>query len=181
MSSQILVSVTNPSPLELVTIIISPLSATCNLHRPASLYTSYLFVYSIYDKEMLHFKFPLCLRMPSYSYRLDDFDGHYMTSRCSPFGALTLVQPVVRAKSAPRWADRAYFHCSLSPFQRLDWISRLISLCKYSQHDLSASIVGWVLIVRDGCHLAVGVLVVVGGFAGFDVVFSVVGSAIVAT
>jgi hypothetical protein len=54
-------------------------------------------------------------------------------------------------------------------------------LCKYSQHDLSASIVGWVLIVRDGCHLAVGVLVVVGGFAGFEVVFSVVGSAIVAT
>jgi hypothetical protein len=129
---------------------------------------------------MLHFMVPLCLRMPSYSYLLDDFDGHYRTRRCSPGGALTLLQPVVRAKSAPRWADRAYFHYSLSPFQRLDWISRVISLCRYSQHDLSASSVGWVLVVREGCHLAVGVLVLEGGCAGVDLVFSVVGIAIVA-
>lgn len=33
--------------------------------------------------------------------------------------------------------------------------------------------------MRDGCHLAVVVLVVVGGCAGLDVVVSVVGSAIV--
>jgi hypothetical protein len=137
-------------------------------------------VYSVYDREMLHFKIPLCRRIPSYSYRLDDFDGHYSTSRYSPLGALTLVQPVVRAKSAPRWADRAYFHCSLSPLYRLDWISRVISLCRYSQHDLSASCGGWVLVVRDGCHLAVGVLAVGGGCAGFVLVFAVVGIAIVA-
>ncbi len=114
-SNQIRFSVTNPSPLGLVMVIISPRSDTCKFHRAAYLYTSYLFVYSIYDREILHFSVPLCLLIPSYNYLLDDFDGHYRTRRCSPAGALTLVQPVVSAKSFPRWADRAYFHCSVSP------------------------------------------------------------------
>jgi hypothetical protein len=42
----------------------------------------------------------------------------------------------------------------------------VISLCKYSQHDLSASGLGTVLAVRDGCHLAVVGLFAGGGFAG---------------
>ena len=114
-SNQIRFSVTNPSHLGLVMVIISPRSDTCKFHRAAYLYTSYLFVYSIYDREILHFSVPVCLLIPSYNYLLDDFVGHYRTRRCSPTGALTLVQPVVSAKSFPRWADRAYFHCSVSP------------------------------------------------------------------
>ena len=117
---QIKCSFTKPCPLGLVNIIISPLSATYNLHRAACLYTSYLFVYSVCDREMLHFMVPLCLRMPSYSYLLDDFDGHYRTRRCSPGGALTPLQPVVRAKSFPRCASRAVFQSSLSPLYLLD-------------------------------------------------------------
>jgi hypothetical protein len=164
-SSQILFSVTNPSPRGLVIFIMSPLSDTCNPHRAAYLYTSCLLVYSICEREMLHFKTPVCLLMPSYNYRLEDLDGHCNTSRYSPVGAFTLVQPVVRAKSVPRWADRACFHCSLSPLYRLDWISRVVSLCRYSQHDLSESGFCTVLAVRDGCHFAVVVLTVVGGCA----------------
>jgi hypothetical protein len=122
----------------------------------------------------------LCLLIPSYSYLLDDFDGHYRTRRCSPTGALTLVQPVVRAKSPPRWADRAYFHCSLSPLYLRDWISRVISLCRYSQHDRSASGFCIGLAVLDGCHLAVVGLVVVEGFAGVVLVFAAAVIAMVA-
>jgi hypothetical protein len=119
-SSQILFSVTNPSPLGLVIVIMSPRSDTCKFHLAAYLYTSYLFVYSICDSEILHFSVPLCFLMPSYNYLLDDLEGHYRTRRYSPVGALTLVHPVDRAKSFPRCADRADFHCSLSPLYRLD-------------------------------------------------------------
>jgi hypothetical protein len=114
-SSQILFWFTNPSPLGLVIIIMSPLSWTYKCHLAAYLYTSCLLVYSFFDSDMLHFITPLCFLMPSYSCRLADFDGHSMTSRDSPGGAFTLMQPVVSAKSCPRWAERAYFHCSLSP------------------------------------------------------------------
>jgi hypothetical protein len=56
----------------------------------------------------------------------------------------------------------------------------MISLCRYSQHDLSESGFGEVLAARDGCHFAVVVLVVVGGCAGFVWVFSVFVIAMVA-
>jgi hypothetical protein len=165
-SSHMRFSASIPSPRGLVIVIISPRSDTCNFHLAAYLYTSYLFVYSIYVIEILHFSVPLCLRMPSYNYLLDDLEGHYRTRRYSPAGALTLVQPVVKANSLPRWADRAYFHCSLSPLYRLVEISRPISLCRYSQHDLSASGFGAALAVLVGCHLAVVVLVVAGSSSG---------------
>jgi hypothetical protein len=165
-SSQILFSVSNPSFLGLVTVIISPLSATCKCHRVAYLYTSYLFAYSVFDREMLHLMGPLCLRMPSYNYLLDDLDGQFKTRRNSPSGALTLMHPVVRAKSSLRCVERADFHCSLSPLYLRDWISRLMSLCKYSQHDLSVSGFGTVLAVRDGCHFAFVSFALEEGWAG---------------
>lgn len=49
----------------------------------------------------------------------------------------------------------------------------MISLCRYSQHDLSASGLGTVLVVRDGCHLAIVVLFVVEGCAGVFLVVAV--------
>jgi hypothetical protein len=100
--------------------IMSPLSATCNLHLAACLYTSYLLVYSIYVSDMLHFSGPLCFLIPSYSWRLDDLEGHWRTSRNSPGGAFTRMHPVIKAKSFPNWADRASFHYSLSPLYRRD-------------------------------------------------------------
>jgi hypothetical protein len=74
----------------------------------------------MFDREMLHLTFPLCLLMPSYNYRLDAFDGHCRTSLYSPGGAFTLVQPVVRAKSSLRCVYRASFHYSLSPLYLRD-------------------------------------------------------------
>jgi hypothetical protein len=118
-SSHMRFSASIPSPRGFVIVIISPRSDTCNFHLAAYLYTSYLFVYSIYVNEILHFSVPLCLRIPSYNYLLDDLDGHYRTRRCSPAGALILMHPVVKANSLPRWADIAYFHCSLSPLYLL--------------------------------------------------------------
>jgi hypothetical protein len=115
LSNQILLSVSRPSPLGLVMTIISPLSATCSLQFAACLYTSCLFVYSVCDNDILHLIVPLCLLIPSYNYRLDALEGHWRTRRSSPGGAFTRMQPVVRAKSFPKWADRASFHCSLSP------------------------------------------------------------------
>jgi hypothetical protein len=120
LSNQILLSVSSPSPLGLVMTIISPLSATYSLPFAAYLYTSCLLVYSVYDNDILHFIVPLCLLIPSYNYLLEALDGHCSTRRNSPGGAFTRMQPVVRAKSFPKWADRAYFHCSLSPLYRLD-------------------------------------------------------------
>ena len=56
----------------------------------------------------------------------------------------------------------------------------MISLCRYSQHDLSGSYFGDFLAVRDGCHFAVAVLVVGGGCAGSVWVFLVLFIAMVA-
>jgi hypothetical protein len=53
-------------------------------------------------------------------------------------------------------------------------------LCRYNQHDLSASGFGTALAVRDGCHLAVVCLFAVEGFAGVVVLFAAVVIAAVA-
>jgi hypothetical protein len=87
----------------------------CSRNLAASLYTVCLFWYSCCVMEMLQRMSPLCLRMPSYSYLLLDFDGQSNTRRISPGGAFTLLHPVVREKSYPRCLDRASFHCSRSP------------------------------------------------------------------
>ena len=49
----------------------------------------------------------------------------------------------------------------------------MISLCRYSQHDLSVSGFGTALVVLDGYHLPVVVVVVWGGCAGVFVVVAV--------
>jgi hypothetical protein len=84
---------------------------------------------------------------------------------------------VVRAKSFPKWADRASFHCSLSPLYLLDWISRVISLCRYNQHDLSVSGFAADLVTLDGCHLSDLVVVV---WRGCVVVFCTVTGLVIA-
>jgi hypothetical protein len=91
--------------------------------------------------EMLQRISPLCLRMPSYSCLLLDFDGQSITNLISPGGALTLLHPVVREKSYPRCLDRASFHCSRSPLYRRDYMSLEILLYMYNQHALSGSTV----------------------------------------
>ena len=48
----------------------------------------------------------------------------------------------------------------------------MLSLCRYSQHDLSASGLGTVLAVRDGCHLAVVGFWAVEGFSCVVLFFS---------
>jgi hypothetical protein len=129
-SSQILFSLTNPFPLGLVIVIMSPRSCTCSLQRAAALYTSYLLVYSVLVNDILQRISPLCFLIPSYSCLLLDFEGHSNTKRCSPGGAFTLMHPVTKAKSFPSWAERAVFHWSRSPLYLLAWISLVISLCR---------------------------------------------------
>lgn len=129
-SSQILFSLTNPFPLGLVIVIMSPRSCTCSLQRAAARYTSCLLVYSVLVNDILQRISPLCFLIPSYSCLLLDFDGHSNTKRFSPGGAFTLIHPVVKAKSYPSWAERAVFHCSRSPLYLLAWISLVISLCR---------------------------------------------------
>jgi hypothetical protein len=127
-SSRILFSCNIPVPLGFVTIIISPLSYTCNPQRDVSLYTYCLFVYSIYESDILHFMLPLLFLIPAYRSLLLALDGHSSTKRSSPGGAFTLVHPVVKAKSWPNYAFRAFLQSSLSPLYRLVCISRLASL-----------------------------------------------------
>jgi hypothetical protein len=146
----------------------SPLSCMWSLNRAASLYTSYLFLYSCLVMEMLQRISPLCLRMPSYSCLLLDFDGHSITNRISPGGALTLLHPVVREKSCPRCFDRASRHCSRSPLYLRDYMSLEILLYMYNQHPLSGSTVFVVVLVLVGFHISV-----VGAAVG-RVVFCVV-------
>jgi hypothetical protein len=141
LSSQIKFSLTNPYPLGLVSMIRSPLSCTCNFSRAAYLYTSYLFLYSACNMEMLHRISPLWFRMPWYNYLLLDFVGHSMTSLISPGGALTLWHPVMRAASCPRCWLRASFHCSRSPLYLLFCISRVTLLYIYNQQERSGSTV----------------------------------------
>lgn len=99
LSSQILFSLTNPFPLGLVIIIMSPRSFTCSLQRAAALYTSYLLVYSVLVSDILQRISPLCCLIPSYSCLLLAFDGHSNTNLFSPGGAFTLIHPVIRSKS----------------------------------------------------------------------------------
>jgi hypothetical protein len=114
-SSHIVFSFIKPDLLGFVIVIISPRSCTCSLHCAACLYTFCLFTYSIFESEILQFIFPLLFLMPSYSYLRLDFDGHSSTNLCSPGGAFTLMQPVIKVKFFPSYAYRAVFHCSRSP------------------------------------------------------------------
>jgi hypothetical protein len=132
-------SCNRPVPLGLVIVIMSPLSFTYNLQRAAYLYTSCLFVYSSVYRERLHLIFPLFFLVPAYKSRLLAFEGHSSTNLYSPGGAFTLIQPVVRAKSFPRCASRAVFHCSRSPLYLLVWMSLVASLWMYNQHNRSVS------------------------------------------
>ena len=97
---------------------------------------------------------PLCFLIPSYSCLLLALDGHSITKRFSPGGAFTLIHPVINAKSYPSWAVRAVFHCSRSPLYLLAWISLVISLCRYSQHDRSGSGIFMAFVILVGCHLS---------------------------
>ena len=115
LSSQILFSLTNPFPLGIVSSIISPLSYTCNFHLATYLYTSYLLMYYVFEREILHFISPLCFLMPSYGILRLTFHAHSKTNLCSPGGAFTLMQPVHMIKSSFRCVYRASFYCSLSP------------------------------------------------------------------
>ena len=104
-----------PFPRGFVIIIMSPLSCTCSFLHAAYLYTSCLFPYSTFVRDMLHLISPLYFLIPSYSCRLLALEGHSTTSRCSPGGAFTLVHPVHKVKSVFRCFYRASFHCSRSP------------------------------------------------------------------
>jgi hypothetical protein len=149
---------TSPVPRRLVITIMSPLSYTCNLRWATSLYTSCLFKYSYFDREILHLMSPLCFLIPSYNLRLLAFDGHSKTSLSSPGGAFTLTHPVISAKSWPRCFERADFHSSLSPLYRLFCISLVILLYMYNQHDLSGSANITDLRGFVGCHLVLGLV-----------------------
>jgi hypothetical protein len=108
-------SCNNPVPRGFFTVMISPLSCTCSLHFVVCLYTSYLLTYSYFDREMLHLIWPLLRLIPAYNILLLAFEGQFSTKRCSPGGAFTLMQPVVRAKSYPNCLSSAVFHSSRSP------------------------------------------------------------------
>jgi hypothetical protein len=172
-SSRIIVSCISPVPLGFVTTIISPLSYTYTPQRDVSLYTYCLFVYSIYESDILHFMFPLLFLIPAYRSLLLALDGHSSTKRSSPGGAFTLMHPVVKVKSWPNYASRAVFHYSLSPLYRLVCISRLASLWIYSQRERSGSKFTFLALTLDDCHFSPGVVVfaVVGYCAGFTTVF----------
>jgi hypothetical protein len=120
--------------------------------------------------DILHLISPLCLRMPVYSSLLLALDGHSRTSLVSPGGALTLVHPVISAKSFFRCFDSASFHYSRSPLYLRFYISLVTLLYIYNQHDRSGSCCVDVRLVIDGLHFSVVlvVYVVVGcGGVGF--------------
>jgi hypothetical protein len=118
LSSHILFSVMCPGDCGCFTIIISPLSSTCNLHRRACLYTSALLVYSTADSEMLHFSGPRFVLRAVYSCLRADLDAHSITIRWSNFGAVTLMQPVRSAKSSVSCFESSSFHSSMLPTKR---------------------------------------------------------------
>jgi hypothetical protein len=174
LSSHILFSFINPFPLGFVTIIMSPLSCTCSLHRAAARYTSCLLEYSVRVNDILHRMLPLCFLIPSYSCLLLALEGHSITNRFSPGGAFTLIHPVINAKSYPSWAVRAVFHCSRSPLYLLAWISLVISLCRYSQHDRSGSGIFVDFVILVGYHFSLLDFVWVEGnlvFVGATITF----------
>jgi hypothetical protein len=119
LSNQIVFSYNNPVPRGFFTVMTSPLSYTYNLHFDVYLYTSYLFMYSCRDSDILHLIIPLLRRIPAYNNLLLAFDGQLSTNCYSPGGALTLMQPVVKAKSYPSYLSRAVFHSSRSPLYLL--------------------------------------------------------------
>ena len=153
----------SPVSLGFITIIISPLSYTCSPHRAVALYTSCLLEYSSAVMEMLHLIFPLFLLIPLYNSLLLAFEGHSSTNLNSPGGDFTLTQPVAKAKSCPRCASRAVFHCSLSPLYRLDYICLVDSLCTYSQQDLSTSKLTFLARILDDYHFSIVGSVYFGG------------------
>jgi hypothetical protein len=144
----------------------SPWSCTCSLHFAVYLYTSCLLAYSYYVNDILHLIPPLLFLIPAYNYRLLALHGHSITNRSSPGGAFTLVQPVVKVNSYPSCLSRAYFHCSRSPLYLLVWISLVISLWIYNQHDLSFSIASFFSFSFTACHFSVDVGYVCGVFVG---------------
>jgi hypothetical protein len=144
----------------------SPLSTICSLWWAASLYTSCLFLYSVTDSEILHLISPLCFLMPVYSNLLLALDGQSMTSLISPGGALTLMHPVINAKSSLKCLDKASFHYSRSPLYFRFLMSLVILLYIYSQQDLSGSCGGDDDLTFVGFHISfvlVLLSVVVGG------------------
>jgi hypothetical protein len=153
----------------LITVIISPLSNTCNLWCAAWRYTSYLFWYSVRESEILHFISPLCLRIPSYSWRLETFDGHSITIRDSPDGAATLVQFVINAPSDPKCFCKAVFHSSLSPLYTLVCLSLVTWLYIYNQHALSALVLGIVVRGLAGFHTSLLFVVYAAAFGSAGV------------
>jgi hypothetical protein len=150
----IIFSLINPVPLGFVSTILSPLSIIYNPLRAASLYISCLFLYSRGDREMLHLSWPLFFLIPVYNILLLALDGHSNTKRISPGGAFTLTQPVESAKSFPKCASRAAFHCSRSPLYLRVWMSLVVSLCIYNQHDLSGSKLTFLDRVFAGYHFS---------------------------
>jgi hypothetical protein len=138
-----------------VTIMRSPWSCTYSLHFAVYLYTSCLFAYSYYVNDILHFIPPLLLLIPAYNSRLLALHGHSITNRSSPGGAFTLMQPVVNVNSFPSYLSRAYFHCSRSPLYLLVYMSLVVSLCIYNQHDLSFSIASFFSFSFTACHFSV--------------------------
>jgi hypothetical protein len=150
----------------------------CSLWCAAILYTSYLLRYSGPDSEMLHWIFPLCLRIAVYSYRRLALDGHSKTRRISPGGAFTLLHPVISAKSSFKWSLTASFHCSLSPLYFRWEMSLGLLLYIYNQQDLSYSLVFVVFWILVGFQISFD-LVVVAGISSDGVAFSVVVASIV--
>jgi hypothetical protein len=93
--------------------------------------------------------------IPAFKSRLLAFEGHSSTNRYSPGGAFTLMQPVDKAKSFFKCASRAAFHYSRSPLYLLVYISLVVSLWIYNQHDRSGSNVTFFDRVFVGCHFSV--------------------------
>jgi hypothetical protein len=156
----------------------SPLSMGCSLWCAAIRYTSYLLRYSGPDREILHWIFPLCLRIAVYSYRRLALDGHSNTRRISPGGALTLLHPVISAKSSFKWSLTASFHCSLSPMYFRCEMSLGLLLYIYNQQDLSYSFVFVIFLSFVGFHISFDLVLVVGNSSA-GVAFSVVVACIV--
>jgi hypothetical protein len=122
---------------------------------------------------MLHWIFPLCLRIAVYSYRRLALDGHSKTRRISPGGALTLLHPVISAKSSFKWSLTASFHCSLSPLYFRCEMSLGLLLYIYNQQDLSYSLVFILFFSFVGFHISFYLALVVGN-SSVGVAFSVV-------
>jgi hypothetical protein len=111
--------------------------------------------------------------MAVYNYRRLALDGHSTARRISPGGALTLVHPVISAKSSFKWSLTASFHCSLSPLYFRCEMSLGLLLYRYNQQDLSYSVVFAIFLSLVGFHISFDLVVVVG-ISAAGVVFSVV-------